>query len=555
VLANIKSRLSKLDLLILAGLLLFAITFTVGLVNFTFPPFEDAAMLMRYSQNFSHGYGIVWNIGEAPVDGATDFLFMIVIGLFVKAGLSLEFATRFIGFISQLLTIWIIYLSTRKLFNAPILVSLISALYLTVGPGFFYVAGYFGTTFFALSACINWYFALNLIQNGDDKKYSILFAINSLITTLIRPEGIILTGLMLLAIIYIKGIKSSRHIVLNYLSVFVLIGGIYFLWRWNYFGYPLPNPFYKKGGGVLYPSSLKVSLVYTLFFCLPFCPSFLIGAFYKQTRRLTFGVIIPILGFATAFILLSNEMNIGARFQYVLLPMGLMVWWPITASLRDQLKISEWVNTNKQNRVKIVIPVIMLTIGAMGYIFSIGRTVYDRDGKHDLAIMLSEYKDQGVSLATSEAGLLPLYSELKTLDTWGLNDKWITHNGKITEEYLDKFKPDIIMIHMVYPPDVTNPLASFPIISVEDKTSNWYEKFLQPDTKDSDWAEMAMTVKDYAERNSYILAAAFGTKPNDIDYYYVRSGFPESDEIVNRIRTFKYYMISSGRFAKNYVLP
>ena len=89
---------------VLAFLSLFTILFAVGFVDFSIAPFEDAAMLMRYSDHFAKGYGIVWNVGDKPVDGATDFLFMIVVGLFVKGGLSLEFATRLIGFSSHILT-------------------------------------------------------------------------------------------------------------------------------------------------------------------------------------------------------------------------------------------------------------------------------------------------------------------------------------------------------------------------------------------------------------------------------------------------------------------
>ena len=66
---------------------------------------------------------------------------------------------------------------------------------------------------------------------------------------------------------------------------------------------------------------------------------------------------------------------------------------------------------------------------------------------------------------------------------------------------------------------------------------------------------MARNVKNYAENSGYVLAAVFGTLPNNFDYYYVRQGFPESAEIIDRIRTFKYYKISSDNFAKNYFLP
>lgn len=75
---------------ILVVLTLFAVKF----VDFTVLLNEDAAILMRHAVQFAHGHGIVWNIGEQPVDGATDFLFMVLVGLLVRAGMTLEFATR-----------------------------------------------------------------------------------------------------------------------------------------------------------------------------------------------------------------------------------------------------------------------------------------------------------------------------------------------------------------------------------------------------------------------------------------------------------------------------
>ena len=36
-------------------------------------------MLFRYVDNVAAGHGIVWNVGEAPVDGATDLGFMLLL--------------------------------------------------------------------------------------------------------------------------------------------------------------------------------------------------------------------------------------------------------------------------------------------------------------------------------------------------------------------------------------------------------------------------------------------------------------------------------------------
>jgi hypothetical protein len=71
-LRSIPDILSLVTLMFLTGLV------AVRLVDFSEPPFEDAAMLMRYADHLAHGQGIVWNIGEPPLDGTTDFLFLVV---------------------------------------------------------------------------------------------------------------------------------------------------------------------------------------------------------------------------------------------------------------------------------------------------------------------------------------------------------------------------------------------------------------------------------------------------------------------------------------------
>ena len=57
-------------------------------------PAEDAAILMRYARHLAQGHGIVWNVGEAPIDGATDFLFMAAMAALAALGTTIETATR-----------------------------------------------------------------------------------------------------------------------------------------------------------------------------------------------------------------------------------------------------------------------------------------------------------------------------------------------------------------------------------------------------------------------------------------------------------------------------
>jgi len=85
-----RARDAGLVILLLAG----AATYLWLAVDWAAHPAEDAAMLMRYARHWAAGEGIVWNVGEPPVDGATDFGFLAVVALLARLGLPLEAATR-----------------------------------------------------------------------------------------------------------------------------------------------------------------------------------------------------------------------------------------------------------------------------------------------------------------------------------------------------------------------------------------------------------------------------------------------------------------------------
>ncbi|NUM63395.1 MAG: hypothetical protein HUU44_14860, partial [Ignavibacteriaceae bacterium] len=40
---------------------------------------DDAYIFLRYAENIVNGYGFVWNIHEAPVEGYTSFLYLVVL--------------------------------------------------------------------------------------------------------------------------------------------------------------------------------------------------------------------------------------------------------------------------------------------------------------------------------------------------------------------------------------------------------------------------------------------------------------------------------------------
>lgn len=62
---------------------------------------------------------------------------------------------------------------------------------------------------------------------------AVLFSLSGLITGLIRPEGVILAAIMLLAILFLLGWRRLVRVMATFVLIFFLLGGLYFAWRWS----------------------------------------------------------------------------------------------------------------------------------------------------------------------------------------------------------------------------------------------------------------------------------------------------------------------------------
>jgi hypothetical protein len=477
---------------------------------------------MRYSEHLAQGHGIVWNVGEKPVDGATDFLVMVLVAGLVKAGVGVERATRFLGYLSHLITVLIVYWGLRRLQAAGRALSLISAVYLALGPAALYIAAGFETPFFALVVCAAWCFAIR-IQKGDDAlRWSVLLAWSALIMGLARPEGVFLAALMALALLYARGIQGSSRALLHLSVAYGSIGVLYFLWHWHHFGYPLPNPFYRKGAGHLYWTSLYDSIRNAGLLTFPFPLAFLLGFRSPQAAKTTIFSLIPIGGFVTLWVLLLDAQNFQWRFQYPILVLVLLSWPAPLRGLADDLRLPRFKDLDERCRKTLLgfgLALLLIVLAFEHHQY--GAVGYDGDGRFDIAVMLSHYREKNYTLATTDPGILPLYSAWRSIDTWGLNDEWITHHGSITESYLDRYTPQVIMF--------------------DDRFTRW--------VPDREWVPgmvELLTLREYVRKNNYCLAAAFGDSPYRVHFYYVRTDFPDAADIIARIRAMNYVWVYTG---------
>ncbi|MBI4284243.1 MAG: hypothetical protein HY663_07230 [Chloroflexi bacterium] len=416
--------------------------------------------------------------------------------------------------------------------RSGIVPAFLSALYFAVGPGLFLSAAYFGTPFFALSVAVAWLLTQRLLlPGGSTIRAYVSFSVACLTASLVRPEGALISIFMLAAVGILIPRREFWRLTAVFGGVFLLLGGAYFLWRWHYFGHPLPNPFYKKGGGHLYIAGLKSSLYNSISLGLPFIPIILLTVRSRERLRKGIAFLVPIVGATCMWMLLSDEMNFGARFQYPILTLYVLSWYPLVCGLPEDFGLPENTTLTAMQKVSIALAIAAI----LGFVFqrhiSHSRQItYTYDGRFDIGVMLRQYAGRGYTVATTEAGLLPLYSGWRAIDTWGLNDRWIAQNGELTHEYLVRQNPDMIVWHEYFSPrhpPSTNRVGS-------------------------PWLKQVMTLKEYAEQYGFTLAAVFGPRPDNTHYYYVRSDLPEHDQIVQAIRSTPYRWFGDGRQCTNY---
>ncbi len=524
------------DLLLVAVLLLFsAVCVLPALRHGGAAPTEDAAMLLRYSQHLAQHQGITWNVGEHPVEGATDFLYMAAIaGVARVLHRDALTASRMLLFVCWIALPPVVFACCRFTLRGSRWLAFALALYAVSSPGGAYLESTFGVPFMLLTVALAWWVGVALIAGRGRVAWgmSLLFSLLALLIGLTRPEGNILAVLLLASIVFLRGLRETRRLVLTFGAVFLVLGGSYFAWRMHYFGYALPNPFYVKGGGHLHPQGLFNGAENVVKILWPALPLALLALRNRYRTRLLLGLLIPVTGYTLIWVLLSNENNHLFRFQMPLLPVALMFLPLLVEKLFEELPVSV-AQISRRARLGLASAAAVYTV-AVCYclyrtIFSIGPS----NSGEEFAGHLSRYADRGYTMAVTEAGTFPYFSQWKAIDVLGLNDATIAHHG-LDEAYLDRYQPELILYHLYRLPS---------------GGGRMHQDSVEITQRDVHAMEV---LHAYAVHHRYILAAAYGGEPCSLHFFYVRPDTPDTDAIVSYLRTTPYYFLDNGILSADY---
>ena len=113
---------------LVAGLLIWRTRFDLNGEVF-YGLFDDALISMRFARNLAGGHGLVWNVGQAPVEGYTNFLWTIWMAVLHLSSVSqgqLSLLIKLSGGLTLLLNLLIVRALARRLVPAaPLLAELV----------------------------------------------------------------------------------------------------------------------------------------------------------------------------------------------------------------------------------------------------------------------------------------------------------------------------------------------------------------------------------------------------------------------------------------------
>jgi arabinofuranosyltransferase len=318
---------------------------------------DDSYISFRYSLNFAHGRGLVWNAGYEAVEGYSNFLWVLILALFERIGIHPEQAATPLSLLATgALSLVVARFAWRRAGDAsrwPVVIAP-ALLALTRSVAVWSTSG-LETRLFELLAVAG---ALQLVEEveayaagGAPRRAWApwLFAL----ATLTRPDGLLISGAAAGAAgAYLWGFRRDAvgRLVRAWLPYAALIAA-HFAFRRLYYGYWLPNTYYAKVGGQTWWSSgglylQAFMLEYAAYLWAPFLTA---GIVYHLRRHTGF---VPLL---FAAIVLPHALYVAAiggdhfeyrpidlyfPFAYLLIADGARFWsrgvrstWAVAAGL------------------------------------------------------------------------------------------------------------------------------------------------------------------------------------------------------------------------------
>jgi hypothetical protein len=469
VLAHAKSRdlLPHLALLVIAGVFLA-----------TYPQFavDDAFIYFRYAENLALHGELNWNVGEDPVEGYTGVALPVLLALLMKAGVGPLVGGEIIGVLSFLLLYVVLALIMTRL-EVPGGVRLVVLLLFVTNPVVYThtYAGLETMLFVAMGALSFLRLLLCLDTASGNRRNEAVLLLSLLLISFVRPEGVVLSMVSIAAVGIVRAKKAPRRDFLSFMLyafyIFVVPYAVYFLWRWNYYGLFLPNTFYAKSTTFSPESFILENLVKNarnLFgflraaFLIPLLAAAALlllapAATYRRMKAFVgalkgsryfpahVSVLIFVVIVVAQYVRSNLEMNYAFRFFFHLYPF-LLVWLSLLMAFALQ-GFRERRTPLLRNAALLLLAVLGVWYARDGVSAMKGQYAWARTGRQAMEeqhvavgkLLRGRFPREEWLVVWGDAGAMPFFSKMKTVDFGRLNDEFLTSEDVTYERGADYF--------------------------------------------------------------------------------------------------------------------
>ncbi len=414
-----------------------------GITYFTLV--DDAMVSMRYAQHLARGFGLVWNVGQPPVEGFTNPAWMLVMSIFHLLPLpaaKVSLAMMVLAALLLLMNLLVIH-RVASLFQPA------SGIRPLLAAGL--VAFYFPAVFWALRGMevgllmllIDAALLLALARGDGRPRDAILLGLLLALALLTRLDALLQVLIILGYLALTRAPRST--VVIALLIVLLTLAGILVFQR-LYFGDFLPNTYYQKMAGTqLWPrirNGLLVFYQYALWdTALPALVCLAALIFYRDLRRPQAFLLAALFAAQCSYSVwvggdyAEPEVNAANRFITQGMPAFIVLFsLSIDRFLQDaRLRLAcrsalrSW-------------PAAALAVVALAVMSGRPWAAWLRDNapllqadirRARLGVVIARNSDARAVIAVHAAGQIPYYSQRTTIDLLGLNDPVIA-KGPVT---------------------------------------------------------------------------------------------------------------------------
>ncbi len=475
---------------------------------------DDAGISFVYSRNLAAGYGLVTQPGMAPVEGYSNFLWVVVMAFFFLVKLFDPFITsKFVSYLFVLLTFINVNQILSHITKNGNILSILILSFVSLNASFIIwtCSGLENPLYVYLITLLLLYVLKNTYTEFSNKKLLIVSMVAFCIA-ITRPDGIVYLFLLPFTLIAWKfesksiSLISTLKLIARYLFSYSLFITGFLLFRYLYFNDFYPNTYHVKGGPnirivwdilslqekyLLKLQDLSAHLLGTNFWLI--FPVAIIGTiiFYliKKENKLDRIIILFVTCISLGVYLLlpidwMGEYRFATPFHllsYVVVGLFFYDLFIILKTKLGRISIILLILVVGYSTVQNNYPRLQIWYKTQKVSFSqIARNYGERFNKY-----AKELELQNASLLVPDIGGTLYYSKLKIYDLGGLCDPVIAKNrGKNQKKFydyiFDEIKPTFIHTH-----------GYFTVVSKFDED----ERFLQ------DYMPINEYEDKYAERN------------------------------------------------------